>query len=134
MTWPALHVSQSIEAVPQEVIAFAADPRNLPSWAAGLSTGIRHEEGRWFADSPMGRVQITFTGDTAAGVLDHDVTLPDGTVVHNPLRVLRNDAGSEVAFTLYRRPGMTEDMLFSDAQMVRDDLARLRTLIEARHP
>lgn len=132
MAYRALHVSQTIERSPSDVIAFAADPRNLPQWAAGLSAGIRREKHRWVTDSPMGVVEVEFVGPIDAGVLDHDVTLPDGTVVHNPLRVLRNDTASEVVFTLYQRPGMTDDQFKRDAQMVREDLARLRELLETR--
>lgn len=131
MVWTALHISQSIERRVDEVIAFAGDPSNLPRWASGLSAGIREEGGRWLTDSPMGVVEVAFVGPTEAGVLDHDVTLPDGTVVHNPLRVLPNDAGSEVVFTLYQRPGMTDEMLAADAELVRTDLDRLRAVLES---
>jgi hypothetical protein len=130
MTFPARHISQAIERDPAVVAAFAGDPANLPLWAAGLSAGIRVEDGRWIADSPMGVVEVAFVGRIEAGILDHDVTLPDGVVVHNPLRVLRNDAGSEVVFTLYRLPDVADDEFEGDAALVAADLARLRTLLE----
>jgi hypothetical protein len=131
VTWPVLHISQTIDRSVEDVSAFAGDPLNLPRWAAGLSAGIRQEAGRWVTDSPMGVVEVTFVGPIEAGVLDHDVGLPDGTIVHNPLRVLRNDAGSEVVFTLYQRTGMTDAEFTRDAEMVREDLVRLRDVLEA---
>lgn len=131
MVWPVEHVSQSIDAPPGRVIAIAGDPRRLPEWAAGLSSGIRLEGDRWLTDSPMGTVEVAFVGDVARGILDHDVTLPDGTVVRNPLRVLPNDGGSEVVFSVFRLPGTTEDAFAHDIEAVRRDLARLRTLAEA---
>jgi hypothetical protein len=130
MTWPAAHLTISVSRDPREVSAFAGDPANLPQWASGLSSGIRHERGRWLADSPMGDVEVVFVGPVAAGVLDHDVTLPDGTVAHNPLRVLRNDRGSEVVFTLYRREGVTEAEYAADAAAIESDLRSLRDLLE----
>jgi len=130
MTWPAVHISQAIERDPRDVAAFAGDPENLPLWAAGLSAGIRRDGERWVADSPMGEVTVAFTGPVEHGVLDHDVTLPDGTIIHNPMRVLRNDAGSEVVFTLYRRPAMTPEEFEADAATIREDLSRLRNLVE----
>ncbi|MFT4306291.1 MAG: hypothetical protein QM604_05330 [Microbacterium sp.] len=63
--------------------AFAGDPANLSLRAAGLSTGIRASAKRWVTDSPMGEAQVAFTGPVDAGILDHDVTLPDGPIVHN---------------------------------------------------
>jgi hypothetical protein len=129
MTWKALHISQPIERSVEDVIAFAADPQKLPQWAGGLSSGIRREQGRWVTDSPMGLVEVEFVGPAAAGVLDHNVKLPDGSMVHNPLRVLHNDHGSEVVFTLYQRTGVSDAEFARDAEMVRTDLARLRELL-----
>lgn len=130
MTWSCRHLSQSVERPPAEVAAFAGDPANLPRWAAGLSAGIRREGDHWVTDSPMGTVRVRFVGAVGLGILDHDVTLPDGTVVHNPLRVLRNGTGSEVVFTLYRRPGLSDEEFEQDAAMVRADLERLRAVLE----
>lgn len=130
MTYEALHISQPVDRPAAEVAAFAGDPRNLPRWAAGLSSGIREDDGRWVTDSPMGTVEVRFTGPAEHGILDHDVVLPDGAVVHNPLRVLRNGDGSEVVFTLYRLPGVEDADFEQDAATVRGDLARLRGVLE----
>lgn len=132
MTNPALHLSTPINASPTEVAAFAGDPANLPAWAAGLSNGIREEGGRWITDSPMGEVEVRFGPHTKLGILDHDVIFPDGTVVHNPLRVLANGTGAKVVFTLFRLPGVVDAEFDRDADMVRADLARLRAHVEAK--
>ncbi len=80
----------------------------------------------------MGVVEVAFTGPAGSGILDHDVTLPDGTVVHNALRVIPNDGGSEIAFTLFQRPGMSDEQFRADARLVEEDLARLAALVERR--
>jgi len=131
MIWPARHVTVSIRRPPSAVIAVAGDPAALPSWAGGLADGIRRVGDRWLADSPMGDVEVAFVGPVELGVLDHDVTLPDGEVVHNPLRVLRNADGSEVVFTVFQRPGMTDEAFDRDAAAVATDLERLRALLES---
>ena len=131
MTWPATHISQSIRRAPDDVAAFAGNPANLPLWAAGLSAGIRLVDERWITDSPMGEVEVAFVGPVELGVLDHDVLMPDGTVVHNPLRVLPNDEGSEVVFTLYRLSGVSDEDFERDAALVGEDLERLRTVLES---
>lgn len=131
MTYPVRHISQKIRRQPAVVAIFAGSPENLPQWAAGLSSGIRHEHGRWITDAPMGIVEVRFTGEISLGILDHDVIFPGGEVVHNPLRVLRNGDGSEVVFTLYRLPGVSDDEFERDASLIRDDLLRLRGLLEA---
>lgn len=125
----ALHLTRSIDAAPEEVERFAGDPANLPQWAAGLSAGIRQEGGRWITDSPFGTVEVAFVPANEHGVLDHDVTLPDGTVVHNPLRVLPNGDGSEIVFTLLQRDGMSDAEFEADADAVRADLDRLAGIL-----
>ena len=126
------HISVHVARPVDEVYAFAADPRNLPRWAAGLAGATVEEiDGRWVTDSPMGRVTFTFAPANDFGVLDHDVRLPDGETVHNPLRVLRDGDGSEVVFTLRHRPGMSEDDVERDAAAVTEDLATLKALVES---
>jgi hypothetical protein len=78
----------------------------------------------------MGTVEVAFTGAVDRGILDHDVTLPGGVVVHNPLRVLPNDDGSEVVFSVFRLPGTTAEGFDADVDTVRADLARLRDIVE----
>ena len=129
MGWPARHISRFIDRNPSLVGAFLADHRNLPKWAEGLSAGIREENGVVFSDSPMGEVKVTFVSGAEHGIFDHDVTLPDGKTIHNPLRVLKNGAGSEVVFTLYRLPGVTDAAYEQDAATVARDLDRLASAL-----
>jgi len=82
----------------------------------------------------MGVFEVAFIGPVELGILDHDVTLPDGSVVRNPFRVVANDQGSEAVFTLFRRDGMSEADFQSDAGAVREDLDRLAALLEERLP
>jgi hypothetical protein len=125
------HLSVSIDRPWREVYDFAADPANLPQWAAGLAgAAVERIEGRWFTDSPMGRVGIEFAPDNDYGVLDHDVTLPDGETVTNPVRVFPNGKGCDVVFTVRRRPGMSAADLEGDAGRVAADLQTLRRLME----
>jgi len=134
MTWPVVHISRSFDYDVAAVSSVAGNPENLPAWAAGLSAGICHEEGRWITDSPMGVVEVAFTGPLELGILDHDVILPDGSVVRNTFRVVANDKGSEAVFTLFHRDEMSEVDFQSDADAVREDLDRLAALLEERLP
>jgi hypothetical protein len=122
-------ISVRIDRAVADVARYARDPRNLPAWAAGLATGIEEVDGRWVAESPMGQVEVRFSSDEP-GVLDHDVVLPDGEVVHNPLRVVADGDGCRVVFTLDRRPGMDDEEFDADAASVAADLGRLRDLLQ----
>ena len=107
--WEAQHISQSIARPTAEVVEFASD---LSRWAAGVSDDMA----------------VTFRPGREFGILDHDVEV-GGATFHNPLRVLENDGGSEVVFTLYRRDGVTDEQFGADAAAIRADLATLNTLL-----
>lgn len=95
------HISRVISASPEAVHEYASKVENLPEWAAGLAQSELIKDGdTLFVESPMGRVEVRLVERNRYGVLDHDVTLPSGTVVTNPVRVLSHPDGAEVVFTV----------------------------------
>jgi hypothetical protein len=124
------HLTVSIDRPAAEVYGYARDPAHLPTWAAGLAAGIRLDRGEWVAESPMGKVLVRFVPVNEYGVLDHDVVLPDGTAVTNPLRVLGDGGSCEVVFTLRRQPGTSEEEWAADTAAVTADLASLKEVLE----
>ena len=131
MPYKPTHLSITINRPVNEVYEFLSTPENMPKWAAGLSeTTMRKNGDLYETDSPMGVVKIKFSEKNHFGVVDHDVILPSGEVNHNPLRVVKNGEGSEVIFTLYRLPRMSDEEFERDARMVEGDLFRLREVLE----
>ena len=125
------HISIHIHRTPDDVYAFASNPENLPLWAAGLaSSAVKRDGDAWVADAPFGTVRIRFAEPNSFGVMDHDVELDSGVVVHNPMRVVPNDDGSELIFTLVRQPRMSEEQFVADARAVATDLRALKGLLE----
>jgi hypothetical protein len=121
----------SIARPAAEVYAFAHEPLSFPKWAAGLGAGITPDGDRWIAHGPDGDVHVRFSPKNDFGVLDHWVTLPDGTELSMPLRVVANGDGAEVTLTLFRAPGMDDATFARDQAMVAKDLAKLKDLLEA---
>lgn len=119
------HVSRVISASPEAVYEYASNVDNLPRWAAGLAQSEVGREGDVLVvESPMGRVTVRFVERNDLGVLDHDVTLPSGTVVTNPVRVLAHPDGAEIVFTV-RQIELTDDEFARDIELVAADLERL---------
>lgn len=126
------HVSISINNLAEKVYEFASDPENLPKWAAGVGGSIKNVDGEWIAESPMGMVKIKFADKNKFGILDHDVTLPSGETFYNPMRVFPNKGGSELIFTLYQRPGMSDRDFRKDEEQIKADLEKLKALVEKK--
>ena len=126
------HISEWIGRPADEVYDYAADPANLPQWAPGLGSSVENSAGQWFVQTSMGRVGFAFVPRNEYGVLDHDVTLPSGEVVYNPMRVIPDGHACEVVFTLRRPAGMSDEDFQSDAGAVAADLTQLKHLLERR--
>lgn len=130
-TMPARIIHISIERDWHDVARFVLAPGNMPQWAAGLGAGFEQRGDHWIADGgPIGEVEVRFAPLNEFGVADHDVTLPDGTIVQNALRVVPNGDGAEVMFTLLRQPTMSDADLEADAVHVRKDLETLKAILE----
>jgi hypothetical protein len=112
------------------VYAFLVNPENWSGWAKGLGKSLRRSEDGWIADSQGGTIHIRFTPRNNFGVLDHYVTRPSGEHIYVPMRLIANSSGSELLFTLFREPDMSDERYASDADFVRRDLQGLNELLE----
>ena len=104
----------TIRRPPGEVYAFVSDPKNLKSWASGLSAAVK----------------VRFVERNAFGVLDHYVMVDSGPEVYVPMRVFPNGDGAEVLLTVFRRSGSSEEKFAEDTHWVRRDLEALKELLE----
>ncbi len=112
------------------VVDFAADPDNLAKWAGGLAqSDVIHNGDSLVMDSPMGAVTVTFVPRNDFGVIDHDVRLPSGEVVNNPVRIVAHPDGAEIIFTI-RQLDLSDDEFDHDTALVERDLDTLRQLFE----
>jgi hypothetical protein len=124
------HISTHIDRPAEAVYGYVSDPTRLPDWAPGLCGSVSSVDGRWVAESPMGRIVLAFAPPNEFGVVDHWVTLATGETFYNPMRVVADGAGCEVVFSLRRQPGMSDAEFDRDAAAVLADLTALRKVME----
>ena len=125
-----LHLSIARSA--QAIYHFVADPQNLPRWAPGLCESVECNGSELIVHTPIGPARFRFAPVNTLGVLDHYVDLPNGQQVYVPLRVIANGEGSEMLFTLFRRPGLSDEDYACDRAAVLQDLQALKILMEAQ--
>lgn len=131
-TYHLKYISISINKPANEVYRYASNPKNWPAWTVFIRSVVK-ENNTWFAVSDLGRIKIEFVPENNFGIIDHWVTLANGTTVYNPMRVIENGQGSEFVFTLFRMPYMTEEIFEQDAMAVMNDLKTLKKILEANH-
>jgi predicted enzyme related to lactoylglutathione lyase len=125
-------IGVSIDREWRSVYDFLRDPLSWPKWASGLGSDLERSDDGWTARGPDGPIRIRFAPPNEFGVLDHLVIAGSGAEVFNPMRVMANGTGSEIAFTLFRRPGMSAAQFAADADWVTRDLRTLKELLETQ--
>ncbi len=130
MVNPSTTISVQIAREPAAVYAYVADLNNLPTWATTFCRSIRCEGEEWVIETSLGTMAIRLARENDLGVLDHYLTPPGGETLYVPMRVVSNGSGSEVIFTLFRLPGVSDETYTADAALVRLDLDRLKGLLE----
>ncbi|CAG7633369.1 hypothetical protein ACFQI7_18285 [Paenibacillus allorhizosphaerae] len=128
--YPSKTLSITVESPPKEVYEYIFAVVHFPEWAPCFCKSIRQSGDDWLVEAPEGLVKVRFVERNEFGVLDHSVKLESGQEMMIPLRVIPNGRGSEVVFTLYQQPGVTDDMFAKDAGMVESDLRNLKTVLE----
>ena len=125
-------ITIDIERDWQEVYEAVADLRNFPKWAKTFCRAIKKlNDGDWYEmDTPQGPTRIRIASRNDFGVVDHYLVSPKGEDVYVPMRVISNGDGCQLQFTLFRRPGMTEEMFKSDKALVEKDLGTLKEAME----
>lgn len=134
---PCRPITVGVARPADAVYAYAADPETMSEWAAGLGDGLRRspdDDDVWIADTPTGEARVRFSPANPFGVLDHRVTLPDGTEISVPLRVVANGDGAEVTLTLFQLPDMDDAAFERDAAAVTRDLETLKARLEQPSP
>ena len=109
---------------------FVSNPETLPRWAAGLGKSVQKSGTGWIVDTSQGAAQVRFAERNDLGVLDHYVKLSSGVEVYVPMRVVPNGSSSEVVFTLFKTPEMSDKQFAEDAGMVERDLKTLKSVLE----
>ena len=114
----------------KDVYNFVSDLQNLPKWAKTFFLYIKKEGDKWQAITLLGEVKITMTPQNAFGILDHFIYPKPDVEIYVPMRVVANGKGSEVIFTLFREPDMSDSQFVQDQKWVREDLETLKKVME----
>lgn len=127
-------VAIAIDRPVDDVFEFLIEPTNFAKWAFVGYAQMRHLRDRdWVVETSVGQRILRFPARNAYGILDHYALLSDGAEPHPiPMRVVANGDGTELIYTFYQRPGMSEVEWTSLIEWVSTDLMTLKSLLEGR--
>lgn len=132
MIKPSQTLSVSINRSFAETYQYLSNPEHFTEWAPGFCLSMRkaEEKNTWYLNTSAGPAKARFVEKNDYGVVDHYVTPEKGGVVYIAMRVLENGPGSEVIFTLFRQPEMTDEIYARDQDAVQRDLESLKRVLE----
>ena len=119
--------SITVDAPPQQVHRFIADPVNIPRWAPSFASAISPSGTRWIATTSQGDAEIVVASNRDAGTVDI-LSAADQTRGAFS-RVIPNGSLSEVLFTLFFEPTTPEEAIAGQMAVVVDELTRIRQMV-----
>jgi hypothetical protein len=126
-------ISVAIDRPFDEVYDFLAEPMNFPTWASNLGDTFEQiNETDWATKTRNGRTILRFARRNGFGVLDHAVFAEGETPVTIPMRLVRNEGGTQLIYTLFQAPGMDDAAFRSEAEWITSDFNALKAMLEAR--
>jgi hypothetical protein len=124
----------SIDARPEDVLAFVGDGTNLPRWAIGFAKAVRPGEAGWIVTTGQGEVPTSIDVEESAGTVDFRMRpVPDGEATAYG-RAVPNGRGTEFVFTQFQQPGTPDDVFDQLVAAVRHELVALKALLEVECP
>ena len=122
--------SISIAAPRDSVHAFVASARNMPRWAPAFASAIRPDGEHWIVNTPSGdELPIVVIGNAEAGTVDILAAADRRSGAF--ARILPNETGSEMLFSLLFASGTDEDAVARQMAVVEDELAAVRRFVES---
>jgi len=120
----------SINCKPEKIYKFASNLSNFPQWAKTFCRSVKKSKGKWLIETPQGPIGVRLAKENKFGILDHYISPSAGKEVYVPLRVVPNASGSEVIFTVFQQPNMTNESFKKDIALVEKDLKNLKRVME----
>lgn len=120
----------TIERPPDEVLAFIAEPSNLPRWARHVCSSIEPSGRAWVAWTPVGPVPLRF--EKRENALDLRFTYWPGQELSIPISVrpVRNGTATDVVMEFVKPPLMSQQEFPEDVALIERELPMLKALLE----
>lgn len=123
--------SITIGRKPEEVFDFLADINNWTQFSLFAKKVEYLGDERWLVHSPQGEVVVTTMFDRQRGLLDHYAEPSPGMKILFPYRVVPNEDQSELMFTLFQPPGLSDEHFVEQRKWVFEDFKRIKNIIES---
>jgi hypothetical protein len=120
-------VTAVLDAPKDEVFAYLARVENLPDWATDFAQELKYEKGKAKVVNGLGEFWFRIDADPNTGVIDMYAGPSETDLALFPTRVVPlGEARSAYSFTMFKAPGMADDLFESQYESLRREFANIR--------
>lgn len=120
-------VTAVLDAPKEAVFDYLADIGNLPEWASEFAHELRYEDGEAKVVNDLGELYFRINSERTTGVIDMFAGPTRDEMALFPTRVVAlPDGRSAYSFTMFKAPGMADELFESQHESLRREFDNIR--------
>jgi len=127
-------VTAVLNAPRDEVFEYLSRIENLPEWATDFAQELKYEDGTAKVVNGLGEFYFRIDADAKTGVIDMYTGPSEQELALFPTRVVAlGDSKSAYSFTMFKAPGMPDELFESQYESLRREFDNIRARFAADH-
>ena len=127
-------VTAVLDAPRDEVFEYLSRIENLPEWATDFAQELKYEDGTAKVVNGLGEFYFRIDADAKTGVIDMYTGPSEEELALFPTRVVAlGDSKSAYSFTMFKAPGMPDELFESQYESLRREFDNIRARFAADH-
>jgi len=127
-------VTAVLDAPRDEVFDYLSRLENLPEWATDFAQELKYEDGTAKVVNGLGEFYFRIDADAKTGVIDMYAGPSEQELALFPTRVVAlGDWKSAYSFTMFKAPGMPDELFESQYESLRREFDNIRARFAADH-
>jgi len=125
-------VTAVLDAPKDTVFDYLSELENLPGWATDFARELKFEDGKAKVVNGLGEFFFEIDADRETGVIDMYAGPTEDELALFPTRVVRvGEEKSAYLFTMFKQPGMPDDLFESQYESLRREFDNIRARFAA---
>jgi len=127
-------VTAVLDAPRDEVFEYLSRIENLPEWATDFAQELKYEDGTAKVVNGLGEFYFRIDADVKTGVIDMYAGPSEEELALFPTRVVAlGDSKSAYSFTMFKAPGMPDELFESQYESLRREFDNIRARFATDH-
>ena len=127
-------VTTVLDAPRDEVFDYLSRLENLPEWATDFAQELKYEDGAAKVVNGLGEFYFRIDADAKTGVIDMYTGPSEQELALFPTRVVAlGDSKSAYSFTMFKAPGMPDELFESQYESLRREFDNIRARFATDH-